>query len=306
MRERPIQPLIDALRSLGVEIRSRDGTRCPPVEVNARGIRGGSVAMPGNSSSQYFTALMLVAPLTAEGLTVDVTTELVSKPYIDLTADVMRSFGATMEWDSDYRRLSARGGQRYLAREYNVEPDASNASYFFAAAALTGGRVRVQHLGRGSSQGDLRFLDALEAMGCRVERGEEFLEVRGPAHLRGIRVDAGAFSDMAQTLYALAPFAEGPTEIRGVAHSRMQECDRVSASVAELRRLGQEVEEFPDGLRVTPRPIRPAVVQTYHDHRMAMAFALVGLREAGITIADPACTRKTFPDYWQRLEALRT
>ncbi len=210
-----------------------------------------------------------------------------------------------MEYDSSYRVLRVPGRQEYRGRDYYIEPDASNASYFFGAAALTGGRVRVEHLGRRSAQGDLRLLDALEAMGCSVTLGDDHVEVRGPERLRGITVNAGPFSDMAQTLYALAPFADGPTEVRGVAHSRLQECDRVSASVTELRRLGQDVLEFPDGLRVTPRPITPAVVQTYNDHRMAMAFALVGLRAPGVRIADPGCTRKTFPEYWQRLELLR-
>ena len=306
MRQRPIQPLLDALQGLGVEARSVLNTGCPPVEIHADGLAGGEISMPGDKSSQYFSALLMAGPLTRDGLTIHVEREMVSKPYIDLTADIMAAFGARMERDGEYRTLRVPGAQQYAGREYFIEPDASNASYFFGAAALTGGRVRVRHLGRNSAQGDLQLLEALEAMGCAVTRGDDFIEVRGPERLRGITIDAGPFSDMAQTLYALAPFAEGPTEIRGVGHSRLQECDRVSASVTELRRLGQEVEEFPDGLRVTPRPVTPAVVQTYNDHRMAMAFALVGLRAPGIQIADPGCTRKTFPDYWQRLERLRS
>lgn len=305
MRQRPIQPLLDALQGLGVDARSVDNNGCPPVVIEAAGMEGGEVEMPGDTSSQYFSALLMVGPLTRRGLTLRVTREMVSKPYIDLTADIMRRFGAHVERDRDYRTLHVPGGQRYAAQDYRIEPDASNASYFFAAAALTGGRVRVEGLGRGSAQGDLQLLEALEAMGCAVTRGEVFIEVRGPERLRGITVDAQAFSDMAQTLYAMAPFAEGPTEVRNVEHSRVQECDRISASAAELRRLGQQVEEFPDGLRITPRPVTPAVVQTYNDHRMAMAFALVGLKVPGIAIADPGCTRKTFPDYWDRLDRLR-
>lgn len=305
MRRRPIQPLLDALDALGVRARSVEGTGCPPVLVEADGLVGGEITMPGDQSSQYFSALLLVGPVTPRGLTLHVAGELVSRPYIDLTAAVMAAFGARMEWDAEYRRLHVPGGQGYRAADYAVEPDASNASYFLAAAALTGGRVRVPGLGPASRQGDLRLLDALEAMGCTVTRGPDFVEVRGSAQLRGITVDANAYSDMAQTLYALAPFAAGPTEVRNVAHSRLQECDRIAASAAELRRLGQDVEEFPDGLRIIPRPVTPAVVQTYDDHRMAMAFALVGLRVPGIAIADPGCTAKTFPDYWQRLERLR-
>jgi 3-phosphoshikimate 1-carboxyvinyltransferase len=305
MRQRPIQPLLDALQALGVRATSTLGTGCPPVLVEADGIQGGEIRMPGDRSSQYFSALLMVGPLTQRGLTIHVEREMVSKPYIDLTADVMAAFGATMERDAEFRRLHVPGGQSYRARDYTVEPDASNASYFFAAAAITGGTVRVRHLGRNSKQGDLALLAVLETMGCAVDRGEDYIEVRGPERLRGVTVDANAFSDMAQTLYAMAPFAEGVTEVRNVEHSRVQECDRISASATELRRLGQAVEEFPDGLRITPRPITPAVVQTYNDHRMAMAFALVGLKVPGISIADPGCTAKTFPDYWQRLERLR-
>ncbi|HEU4753187.1 MAG TPA: 3-phosphoshikimate 1-carboxyvinyltransferase [Armatimonadota bacterium] len=305
MRQRPIQPLLTALQALGVRASSIEGTGCPPVLVETEGLQGGEISMPGDQSSQYFSALLMVAPVTPRGLTIHVEGEMVSKPYIDLTADIMNRFGARMERDAEYRLLQVPGGQRYRGRDYRIEPDASNASYFFAAAAITGGRVRVEGLGRGSAQGDLRLLEALEAMGCAVERGEEFIELRGPERLRALSVDANAYSDMAQTLFAIAPFADGPTEVRNVAHSRLQECDRIAASAAELRRLGQDVEEFPDGLRITPRPIAPAVVQTYDDHRMAMAFALVGLKAPGIAIADPGCTRKTFPDYWERLERLR-
>ncbi len=305
MRQRPIQPLLDALRALGVNAYSQHDTGCPPVVVEAEGLAGGEVWMPGNQSSQYFSALLQVGPLTRDGLTLHVQGEMVSKPYINMTASVMAAFGATMEHDAEYTRMHVPGGQRYTAREYFVEPDASNASYFFAAAALTGGRVRVENLGTESAQGDLRFLDALEEMGCSVTRTHSSIEVQGPEKLYGITIDANAFSDMAQTLYALGPFVEGTLEVRNVEHSRLQECDRISASATELRRLGQEVEEFPDGLRITPRPVTPAVVQTYHDHRMAMAFALVGLQAPGVSIADPACTAKTFPDYWERLESLR-
>jgi 3-phosphoshikimate 1-carboxyvinyltransferase len=305
MRKRPIQPLLDALQALGVDAVSLNGTGCPPVRVTSQGVAGGEIRMPGDQSSQYFSALLQIGPLTRDGLTIHVEREMVSKPYIDLTADVMAAFGARMERDADYRLLQVPGGQRYTACDYLIEPDASNASYFFGAAAVTGGRVRVPNLSRNSKQGDLALLDALELMGCSVTLGDDFVEVHGPEQLRGISVDANAYSDMAQTLYALAIFAEGPTEIRNVEHSRLQECDRIAASATELRRLGQEVEEFSDGLRITPRPVTPAVLQTYNDHRMAMAFALAGLKVPGIAIADPGCTRKTFPDYWQRLERLR-
>lgn len=305
MRERPIQPLLDALRALGVKAESQFGTGCPPVVIEAQGVAGGEIRIPGNLSSQYFSALLQIGPLTRNGLTLHVDGEMVSKPYIDITASIMADFGAPMARDWEYTVFQVEGSRRYTAREYVIEPDASSASYFFAAAALTGGKVRVDNIGSASAQGDLKFLHALEEMGCTVTWGETWIEVQGPEKLKGIVIDANAFSDMAQTLSALGPFVDGQLEIRNVAHNRVKECDRIAASVAELRRLGQEVEEFPDGLRVTPRPVTPAVVQTYDDHRMAMAFALVGLKAPGVAIADPGCTAKTVPAYWELLETLR-
>lgn len=304
MRQRPIEPLLDSLRQLGADAYSESGTGCPPVIVRAAGLAGGRARMRGDLSSQFFSALLLVAPLTPRGIELAVEGELVSKPYVDLTAAVMRAFGASISHD-EYWRLTVPGGQKYRARDYEIEPDASNASYFFAAAALTGGHVRVEGLGRDSAQGDYRFLDILERMGCRVERGAAATGVWGPERLRGVEEEMSDFSDQAQTLAALAPFAGSPTTVRGIAHTRLQETDRVAAMVAELRRLGQEVEEYPDGLRITPAPVRPAAMHTYDDHRMAMAFALVGLRAPGIRLLDPACVAKTFPDYFSRLDQLR-
>ena len=304
MRQRPIEPLLDSLRQLGAHAFSEQGTGCPPVVVQANGLTGGHARMRGDLSSQFFSALLLAAPVTRQGMEIEVEGELVSKPYIDLTAAVMRAFGASMSHDV-YRRLRVPAGQRYQAREYEIEPDASNASYFFAVAAITGGHVRVEGLGRESAQGDYRFLEILERMGCRVERGADATEVWGPGSLQGVEADMKDISDMAQTLAALAPFAAGPTLILGIAHTRLQETDRVAAMVTELRRLGQSVEEYPDGLRITPAPVRPAELATYDDHRMAMAFALIGLRVPGIRLLDPACVAKTFPDYFSRLDSLR-
>ena len=307
MRQRPIQPLLGALRDLGADAISEFGTGCPPVVVRADGLPGGRCAMAGNASSQYFSALLLVGPYAARGIEVEVVGDLVSKPYLPMTAAVMAAFGVAAELDTAaWRRLAVRPGQRYTGRAYAVEPDASNASYFFAAAAVTGGRVRVEGLGRRSTQGDLRFVDVLAAMGATVEETDAAVEVRGPAggRLRGVDLDLGAISDTAQTLAAIAPFAEGPTTIRGVAHARLKETDRVAAMATELRRLGQEVEEFPDGLRIVPRPLLPADVSTYDDHRMAMSFAVAALRAPGLRLRDPGCVAKTFPDFFQRLDAL--
>jgi 3-phosphoshikimate 1-carboxyvinyltransferase len=240
---------------------------------------------------------------------IEVVGELVSRPFVDLTAASMRAFGTDMA-NEGYRRLVVRPGQSYRARDYVVEPDASAASYFFAAAAITGGRVRIEGLGRGSAQGDLGFVDVLDGMGCQVTRGESYVEVVGPADptkLRGIDADMRGISDTALTLAAIAPFASGPVAIRGIAHTRLQESDRVAAAVAELRRLGARVDELPDGLVVHPSAERlhGAEVATYDDHRMAMSFALVGLRVPGVRILDPECVSKTFPEYFGTLDRLR-
>jgi 3-phosphoshikimate 1-carboxyvinyltransferase len=305
MRERPIEPLLDGLRQLGAQAYSESGTGCPPVRLHAQGLAGGTARLRGDLSSQFFSALLLAAPLTERGVAIDVEGTLVSQPYIDLTARVMSDFGATMS-HQQYRRLIVPGRQHYRSRDYAIEPDASSASYFFAAAAVTAGHVRVEGLGSQSAQGDYRFVDVLERMGCRVERSAASTQVWGPPQLRAVEVDMRDISDVAQTLAAIAPFAEGPTTIRGIAHIRGKETERVAAMVTELRRLGQGVDEFPDGLRIAPAPVRPAEIVTYEDHRMAMAFALVGLRSPGIRILDPGCVGKTFPDYFERLEQLRT
>lgn len=303
MRERPIQDLLDALGMLGVEAVAERGT--PPVVVNAHGMRGGRAMVRGDTSSQFLSALLMAAPYAQNDVEVILEGRLVEAPYVEMTLAVMEAFGVSVGREG-VRRFFVRSGQRYRAREYAIEPDASAAAYFFAAAAITGGRVRVPGLSRSSLQGDARFVDLLEEMGCRVVRGEGFLEVSGSGVLRGIEADLSEMSDQTMTLAAIAPFADGPTRIRRVAHIRHQESDRLAATAAELRRLGQEVEESDDGLVILPRPVRPAVVQTYDDHRVAMAFAVTGLRAPGIAIADPGCVAKTFPDFFERLEDLRS
>ncbi|MBM3265377.1 MAG: 3-phosphoshikimate 1-carboxyvinyltransferase [candidate division Zixibacteria bacterium] len=301
MRQRPIQPLLDSLNQLGVCAVSEYGTGCPPVVVESKGMTGGTARMAGHQSSQYFTALLLVGPCTPKGLDIEVEGAMVHTPYIDLTATVMRRFGAMMRHEN-YRRLYVPGAQRYRATAYSVEPDASAASYFFAAAALTGGRVRVHGLGRECAQGDIRFVEVLEKMGCRVCREKDAVEVTGPSKLRGIDVDMGDISDTALTLAAIAPFANGPVIIRGLGHTRLQETDRVAAPVAELRKLGVSVEEHPDAIVIQPAAPHGGEVETYDDHRMAMSFALIGLRTPGVVILNPGCTAKTFPDFFERLD----
>jgi 3-phosphoshikimate 1-carboxyvinyltransferase len=308
MRERPIDPLLVGLNDLGASVVSEAGNGCPPVVVIASGLPGGEVTIPGDRSSQYFSALMMAAPYAKQDVRITVVGDLVSKPYLEITAAVMRDFGVETEIDDvAWRTFVVPSGQRYTGRNYPVEPDASNASYFFAAAAVTGGTVRVPGLGRNSTQGDLQFVRVLEAMGCTVTVAEVHTEVSGPpvGTLKGVDLDLNAISDTAQTLAAIAPFADGPTTIRGVGHMRLKETDRVAALATELRKLGQTVEEQPDGLRIEPRPVSPAIVATYDDHRMAMSFAITGLGAPGVTIADPACVAKTFPDFFTRLAAAR-
>ncbi len=242
----------------------------------------------------------MIGPLTQDGLTITVDGDLVSKPYVDLTADALRSFGAEMRND-DYRVFHVSGGQTYRPVDYSVEPDASGASYFFALAAATEGRVRVLHLGSESAQGDARFVDVLERMGCDVRRNSNWIEVRGPKQLRGIDVDMNAISDTVQTLAAIAPLASSPVTIRNVAHIRHKETDRIAAVTTELRRLGVSVDERPDGMTIYPGKTGPATIKTYDDHRMAMSFAILGSVVSGITIEDPDCVAKTFPDFFDRL-----
>ncbi|MCO5225565.1 MAG: 3-phosphoshikimate 1-carboxyvinyltransferase [Thermomicrobiales bacterium] len=306
MRERPIAPMIAALRDLGVDVVSTEVDGFPPLEVNANGISGSEVTMAGDKSSQYFTGLLIAAPYARDGMTIRVDGELVSTPYIDITADVMAAFGVEAEIDEEYTEFVVPGGQAYHGRIYDIEPDASNASYFFAAAAVTGGEVRIDGLGIDSLQGDLDFVYVLEAMGATVDVRDTQTIVRGPAdgRLRGGEFDMTTISDTAQTLAAIAPFADGPVTIRGIAHNRLKETDRVRDVAIELRKLGQQVGEFEDGMTITPAPIVPAEIETYDDHRMAMSFGVTGLRAPGVRILDPGCTAKTFPDYWDRLIAL--
>ena len=310
MRERPIEPLLEGLRGLGVRARSLLGNGCPPVVVEAAGLAGGRTTMDGSQSSQFVSALLLVGPAAPRGIEVELVGELVSRPFVDLTGASMLAFGAELV-NENYRRLLVPPGQHYRARDYTVEPDATAASYFLAAAAITGGRVRVAGLGRGSAQGDLGFVEVLDEMGCGVSLGESHVEVTGPPPnrgLRGVDVDLRAISDTALTLAAIAPFAEGPVRIRGIGHTRRQESDRVAAPAAELRRLGARVEESADSLLIYPSAerLRGVEIATYDDHRMAMSFALVGLRVPGVRIQNPACVAKTFPEFFETLERLRS
>jgi 3-phosphoshikimate 1-carboxyvinyltransferase len=306
MRERPISPLLDALSSLGVQIECLGQPGCLPLRVHGGSLRGGGVRIPGHISSQYISGLMMGAPCTAEGLAIDIEGELVSRPYLEMTAQAMRDFGVNVTREGE-KRFVIEGGQHYQGRTYRIEPDASAASYFFAAAAITGGRVRVKGLGTRSLQGDRGLVHILAKMGCRVVEGEDFTEVHGPAEgkLTGVEVDMADLSDVAQTLAVVAPFATTPTRVTGIGFIRKKETDRIGAVVRELEKLGVRAEEEADGYVVHPGQPQPGEVATYEDHRMAMSFAVLGLRRHGIVIQDPDCVSKTFPTYFDVLETLR-
>ncbi len=304
LRQRPMGDLISALHGLGASVGELGEPGHLPVQIDADHLEGGRIAVRGDVSSQFLSALLLAAPCMDEGLRVEVSTELVSRPYVDMTLRVMSDFGAhtTTEDDGSISVLPTgyRSNERYV-----VEPDASAASYFFAAAAIRGGRVRVEGLGRDALQGDVAFVDVLERMGARVERGADWIEVAGTGELQGIEADFADISDTAQTIAAVAVHASSPTRVTGIGFIRGKETDRVRAVVTELRRCGIDATEDADGFTIVPGTPRPTVVHTYDDHRMAMSFSLLGLVHPGISIADPGCVAKTVPDYWTRFEALR-
>ncbi len=300
MRERPIGELCDALNSLGGNAVCEQPNGCPPVLVQGAGLPGGTAHVDAAKSSQFLSALLMAAPSACGPVELVLRGGLVSEPYIDMTIRMMQAFGIEVDQENGRYRIAPA---RYRATDYAVEPDASAASYFFAAAAITGGTVTVQGLSRDSLQGDVNFVKLLAQMGCEVQWGESSITVCGKP-LHGIDVDMNEISDTAQTLAAVAPFATGPTRIRNVAHIRHKETDRISAVASELRRLGLGVEEHPDGLTIHPGSIRPATIETYDDHRMAMSFALIGLKVPGIQIANPECTGKTYPRFFEDLTAL--
>jgi len=304
MRERPIQDLLDALNQLGgVKAYSEAGNGCPPVVIETQGVRGGHVKIRAGVSSQFLSGLLMAAPFAETDVTIELVGPVVSEPYIEMTVAMMRQWGYAVDANGGTFHVRA-GGYTHNPMTYAIEPDASAASYFWAAAAITGGRVTVAGLTRDSLQGDVRFVDVLEQMGCRVEACETGITVHGRP-LRGVDVDMNDISDTVMTLGAVACFADGPTTIRNVAHIRHKETDRIAALATELRKLGAEVAERADGLTITPRPLAGCAVDTYNDHRMAMSLALVGLRVPGVVVRNPGCVAKTYPGFWQDLAALR-
>jgi len=307
MHERPIGPLMQALRGWGVDIRSLRGTDCPPLQVNGQGIAGGTTILPEGKSSQYLSSLLLVAPYAKTPAHLEVEGEVLSKPYVKMTLSVMADFGIITHCSSDLKSFSIPQGV-YTGREYNIEGDASNASYFWAAAAVAGGRVTVTNVPVLSLQGDIGLVPLLARMGCEVTQAGQGITVERKGVLEGISVDMGDMPDVVPTLAVVAAFAEGRTEITNIAHLRIKECDRLHAVVTELRRMGARVEEEDSAMIIHGdggNSLRGAVIETYRDHRMAMSFAVAGLKVPGVRISGEQCVAKSFPDFWERFALLQ-
>ena len=305
MRERPIADLTNTLKALGAAVSCENEViGCPPVRVDGTSGRlmGGSASIQGDISSQFLSSLLMSLPAAGKRTELSVTGELVSKPYVTMTLQMMKSFGVTVDYPEDLTSFQIPA-QTYQAQQYSIEPDASAASYFMGIAAVTGGRITIEGLSKNALQGDVEFATALQQMGCEVLwQADSVTVIGGPLH--GVDIDMNAISDTAQTLATVAAFADSPTTIRNVAHMRHKETDRISAVVTELKRAGLKAEEFDDGLKVFPGQPVPCEIQTYDDHRMAMSFSLLGLRSPGIRILDPGCTHKTYPNFFQDLDRI--
>ncbi|MFP1851844.1 3-phosphoshikimate 1-carboxyvinyltransferase [Lonsdalea quercina] len=304
MKERPIGHLVDSLRQGGARIDYLEQENYPPLRLRG-GFQGGDITVDGSVSSQFLTALLMMSPLAPQDTRISIKGDLVSKPYIDITLHMMESFGITVE-NKGYQTFQVAGQQRYRSPgDYLVEGDASSASYFLAAGAIRGGVVRVTGVGRHSVQGDVRFADVLEKMGAIIRWGDDYIECERNA-LHAIDMDMNHIPDAAMTIATTALFAEGgTTTLRNIYNWRVKETDRLAAMATELRKAGAEVEEGHDYIRITPpKQLTSAEIGTYNDHRMAMCFSLLALSDTPVTILDPKCTAKTFPDYFEQLARL--
>jgi 3-phosphoshikimate 1-carboxyvinyltransferase len=304
MAERPIGPLVGALQQAGAQIDYLQNAGYPPLRIVANGLRGGGVAIDGSLSSQFVTALLMATPLAQTDTTIIVEGDLVSKPYIDITLHMMAQFGVTVV-NENYQRFTVRGGQQYSSPgALLVEGDASSASYFLAAGAIKGGTVKVTGIGKQSIQGDVRFADVLAAMGAAVTWGDDYIAVQRGA-LHGIDMDMNHIPDAAMTIATTALFATGKTAIRNIYNWRVKETDRLAAMATELRKVGATVVEGEDFIEITPpEQLHHAAIDTYNDHRIAMCFSLLALGPQAVTINDPKCTAKTFPDYFDKLASI--
>jgi 3-phosphoshikimate 1-carboxyvinyltransferase len=308
MRERPIADLLATLKQFGISAVCESGNGCPPLVVHANGLSGGTATVRGDISSQFLSGLLMAAPCARRPVEISMDGPLVSQPFVRMTLRVMRAFGVEVAATEALDHFRVEAPQNYAACDYGIEPDASAASYFWAAAAVTGGEVTVDGLTATSLQGDVAFVDSLERMGCEARRDASATTVIGRP-LRGIDVDMNAISDTVQTLAVVALFANGETTIRNVAHIRHKETDRIAALATELRKFGADVIERNDGIVIRPRrpPAEagaPTVIDTYNDHRMAMSFAVAGLRVPGVRITDPTCVEKTYPQFFGDLATL--
>ncbi|APE03859.1 3-phosphoshikimate 1-carboxyvinyltransferase [Alteromonas mediterranea] len=304
MEERPIGDLVDALREAQADVTYLKNEGYPPLQIKGKTLNGGEMSVDGSVSSQFLTALLMAAPLFSGDVIIRIKGELVSKPYIDITLDTMAKFGVSVDNDN-YQMFTVSGDAKYVTPgKFMVEGDASSASYFLAAGAIKGGTVRVTGIGQNSIQGDIRFADVLEAMGAKVVWNDEYVEVTG-APLKGVNMDMNHIPDAAMTIATTALFAEGPTTMTNIYNWRVKETDRLAAMAAELQKLGAKVEEGHDYITVWPTDsLKHAEIDTYNDHRIAMCFSLVALSDTPVTINDPGCTRKTFPDYFTRFKTL--
>jgi 3-phosphoshikimate 1-carboxyvinyltransferase len=302
MRKRPMGELLKGLGELGVRAYSKKGDNCPPVIIESQGLQGGTVRIKGEESSQFLSGLMMVAPYALRDVSIEVMGPLASKPYVDLTQDVMSAFGVKIE-NQEYSSFFVKAGQRYLPQTYWIEGDASNASYFFSAAAVCRGKVKVEGLSPGTIQGDIGFLKILEKMGCSVTRGNDWIEVLG-GELHGIEMDMNEMPDLVPTLAITAAFARGRTVIQNIGHLRFKESDRIHALAAELSKMGIRVREGEDGLEIEGGEPHGVEVETYEDHRLAMSFAIAGLVIPGVKIKGERCVDKSFPEFWETLQKL--
>lgn len=304
MKERPIGHLVDALNQAGAEIEYLENPNYPPLRIKGTGLASGTVEIDGSISSQFLTAFLMSAPLAKGDITINIVGDLVSKPYIDITLHIMQQFGVKVE-NNNYQQFVIRAGQSYVSPgQFLVEGDASSASYFLAAAAIKGGEIKVTGIGKNSIQGDIQFADALEKMGADIEWGDDYVIARR-GELNAVDLDFNHIPDAAMTIATTALFAQGTTAIRNVYNWRVKETDRLSAMATELRKVGAEVEEGEDYIIITPPAnLTHAAIDTYDDHRMAMCFSLVALSDTPVTINDPKCTSKTFPDYFDKFSSL--
>lgn len=306
MFERPIGSLVEALQQAGAEITYLKDENYPPLKINGTGLKGGNIKIDGSVSSQFLTAFLMSAPMASEDTTIEIVGELVSKPYIKITLQIMSDFGIDVDNENgEYQKFTIKGGQTYTAAgSYLVEGDASSASYFLAAAAIGGGTIKVTGIGRKSVQGDIQFADALEAMGANIEWGDDYIKA-SKGELKAVDMDFNHIPDAAMTIAVVALFATGVTKITNVYNWRVKETDRLFAMATELRKVGAFVVEGHDFIEITaPAKILHAEIDTYDDHRIAMCFSLVALSGTSVTINDPKCTSKTFPDYFEKLASV--